>query len=85
MTPSGAFGFYAGLCCRCRKFGRARLKLIYIGPTVVGCVFVTFCYPNTAGLSIEETRVIFKDSFGIKAADRLRADKAAAYDAGMAQ
>ncbi|KAK9897855.1 general substrate transporter [Cystobasidium minutum MCA 4210] len=66
MTPSGAFGFYAGLC-------------------FVGCVFVTFCYPNTAGLSIEETRVIFKDSFGIKAADRLRADKAAAYDAGMAQ
>lgn len=52
-------------------------------PIVIGCVFVVFCYPNTAGLSIEETQVIFKKSFGIKAADRLRAEKAAAYDADM--
>lgn len=51
--------------------------------TVIGCVFVVFCYPNTAGLSIEETQVIFKKSFGIKAADRLRAEKAATYDADM--
>lgn len=49
--------------------------------SVVGCIFVIFCYPNTAGLSIEETRVIFKKDFGIKAADRMRAEKAAAYEA----
>ena len=34
ITPSGAFGFYAGIC-------------------LLGFLFCIFCYPETAGLSLE--------------------------------
>lgn len=40
ITPSGAFGFYAGLC-------------------LLGYLFVVFCFPETAGLSLEEVRAVF--------------------------
>ncbi|CAE6420142.1 unnamed protein product [Rhizoctonia solani] len=56
ITPSGAFGFYAGLC-------------------LLGWLFCIFCYPETAGLSLEEVRLIFRNDFGIKASERLRATK----------
>ncbi|KAG8681838.1 myo-inositol transporter [Ceratobasidium sp. 394] len=56
ITPSGAFGFYAGLC-------------------FVGWIFCIFCYPETAGLSLEEVKLIFRDDFGIKASERLRSTK----------
>ncbi len=56
ITPSGAFGFYAGLC-------------------LLGWVFVIFCYPETAGLSLEEVMMVFKHSFGIKESGRLRKTK----------
>lgn len=41
ITPSGAFGFYAGLCA-------------------LGYIFVVFCFPETAGLSLEEVWGVFK-------------------------
>lgn len=53
ITPSGAFGFYAGLC-------------------FLGFVFVVLCFPETAGLSLEEVQMVFRRSFGIKESDRLR-------------
>ncbi|CAE7173542.1 unnamed protein product [Rhizoctonia solani] len=56
ITPSGAFGFYAGLC-------------------LLGWLFCIFCYPETAGLSLEEVKLIFREDFGIKASERLRATK----------
>ncbi|KAK0499128.1 general substrate transporter [Armillaria luteobubalina] len=56
ITPSGAFGFYAGLC-------------------LLGWLFVICCYPETAGLSLEEVMMVFKHSFGIKESVRLRSTK----------
>lgn len=34
-----------------------------------------FCYPETAGLSLEEVMMIFRSGFGIKESKRLRAEK----------
>ncbi|KAF8589738.1 general substrate transporter [Ramaria rubella] len=56
ITPSGAFGFYAGLC-------------------LLGWLFCLFCYPETAGLSLEEVKGIFKDGFGVKESQRMRREK----------
>jgi SP family myo-inositol transporter-like MFS transporter 13 len=56
ITPSGAFGFYAGLC-------------------LLGFLFVVFCFPETAGLSLEEVRGVFdKGGFwkAIREGERLR-------------
>ncbi|KAF9237131.1 general substrate transporter [Melanogaster broomeanus] len=53
ITPSGAFGFYAGLC-------------------LLGWLFCLFCFPETAGLSLEEVQGVFKDGFGIQESERLR-------------
>lgn len=57
ITPSGAFGFYAGLCA-------------------LGAVLCIFGFPDTRQLSLEEVHYIFRDSWGIREADRLRAEKA---------
>lgn len=56
ITPSGAFGFYAGLC-------------------LLGWIFVIFCFPETAGLSLEEVQSIFKRGYGIKESARMRDEK----------
>ena len=56
ITPSGAFGFYAGLC-------------------LLGCIFCTVCFPETAGLSLEEVRWVFEDGFGIRRSKELREKK----------
>jgi len=56
ITPSGAFGFYAGLCA-------------------LGYIFVVFCFPETAGLSLEEVRGVFEKGGFLKTieeGDRLR-------------
>lgn len=50
---------------------------LYGGICLVGWVFALFCYPDCSGLSIEETQIIFKKDFGIKAAQRLRKEKLA--------
>ena len=56
ITPSGAFGFYAGL-------------------VALGYTFVVCCFPETAGLSLEEVRGAFgKGGFWktIREGERLR-------------
>lgn len=58
ITPSGAFGFYAGLC-------------------LFGLIFCVFCFPETAGLSLEEVRWVFEDGFGIRRSKELRERKQA--------
>ncbi len=58
ITPSGAFGFYAGLC-------------------LLGWIFVLFCFPETAGLSLEEVKMVFRTGFGINESKRLIAAKKA--------
>lgn len=50
----------------------------YAGLCFLGSVFVFFLYPETSGLSLEETREVFKDGYGIKKANRMRAQKAQA-------
>ncbi|KAL0945877.1 hypothetical protein HGRIS_012160 [Hohenbuehelia grisea] len=53
ITPSGAFGFYAGLC-------------------LLGWIFCLACFPETAGLSLEEVKMVFKHGFGVKESQELR-------------
>ena len=48
----------------------------YAGLCALGFVFCLFCFPDTRQLSLEEVHVIFRDSWGIRAAEQLRADKA---------
>ncbi|KAF8624331.1 hypothetical protein AX17_007159 [Amanita inopinata Kibby_2008] len=44
----------------------------YAGLCLLGWIFVLFCFPETAGLSLEEVRMIFRNGFGIKESGRLR-------------
>lgn len=50
MTPSGTFGFYAGL-------------------SLLGWVFVIFCYPEAANMTLEEVRLVFQHGFGVRYAE----------------
>lgn len=47
----------------------------YAGLCFLGYFFVFFLYPETSGLSLEETREVFQDGFGIKKAARMRQQK----------
>jgi MFS transporter, SP family, solute carrier family 2 (myo-inositol transporter), member 13 len=55
----------------------------YSGLCLLGWVFVLFCFPETAGLSLEEVSMIFKEGFGIKESERLRKEKKAIRDREM--
>lgn len=55
---------------------------MYAGICVLGWLFCIFCYPETAGLSLEEVNMIFKNDYGIKAAEKLRRDKAVVVGVG---
>jgi len=52
----------------------------YAGLCFLGWAFCVFYYPETAGLSLEEVTLIFKDDYGILAADRLRKEKTLARE-----
>ncbi|KAF4612944.1 hypothetical protein D9613_010830 [Agrocybe pediades] len=47
----------------------------YAGLCLLGWLFVLFCFPETAGLSLEEVKMVFRNGFGIKESQRLRAQK----------
>lgn len=49
----------------------------YAGLCFLGCIFCWFCFPETAGLSLEEVQMVFRDGFGIKESKRLREEKRA--------
>jgi SP family myo-inositol transporter-like MFS transporter 13 len=53
--------------------GAAGTYGLYLGFITIGYIFVLFCYPETRGLSIDETSDIFSDGFGVrKAAEMLK-------------
>ena len=47
----------------------------YGGLCLLGWLFCLFCFPETAGLSLEEAQMIFQHGFGIRASERLRREK----------
>jgi SP family myo-inositol transporter-like MFS transporter 13 len=49
--------------------------LVYAAICLIGWIGVIFCFPECAGLSLEEIRLVFQDGFGIEKADELRRDK----------
>lgn len=49
----------------------------YAGLCLLGWLFCIFCYPETAGLSLEEVQIIFQHGFGIRDSQRLRHEKRA--------
>jgi len=48
---------------------------MYAGFIAVGGIFIFFCYPETKGLSIDETGSIFEDGFGVRKAERMFKEK----------
>ncbi|RSH91581.1 hypothetical protein EHS25_009880 [Saitozyma podzolica] len=48
---------------------------LYTGFCVIGYIFVLFCYPETKGLSIDETDSLFADGFGVKKSIEMRKQK----------
>jgi MFS transporter, SP family, solute carrier family 2 (myo-inositol transporter), member 13 len=48
----------------------------YAGLCLLGWIFCVFCFPETAGLSLEEVQMVFRNGFGIKESKRLRREKA---------
>ena len=47
----------------------------YAGLCFLGWVFVLFCFPETAGLSLEEVRLVFRKGFGVRESQLLRLQK----------
>ncbi|KAI0074956.1 general substrate transporter [Panus rudis PR-1116 ss-1] len=47
----------------------------YAGLCLLGWLFDVCCYPETAGLSLEEVQLIFQHGFGIRASEKLRREK----------
>ena len=50
---------------------------LYAGVCVLGWLFCVFAFPETAGLSLEEVGLVFRDGFCIKESERLRKEKRA--------
>ncbi|KAI5476111.1 MFS transporter, SP family, solute carrier family 2 (myo-inositol transporter), member 13 [Pseudohyphozyma bogoriensis] len=50
---------------------------LYAGWVLIGYMFIYLCYPETKGLSIDETEHLFKDGFGVQRSVEMRAEKAA--------
>ncbi|PCH37438.1 general substrate transporter [Wolfiporia cocos MD-104 SS10] len=49
----------------------------YAGLCLLGWLFCVFCYPETAGLSLEEVQIVFQHGFGVRNSERLRRKKRA--------
>ncbi|KIM41211.1 hypothetical protein M413DRAFT_445258 [Hebeloma cylindrosporum] len=47
----------------------------YASLCFLGWIFVLGCFPETAGLSLEEVKMVFRNGFGIKESQRLRKRK----------
>ncbi|KAG1778935.1 general substrate transporter [Suillus placidus] len=47
----------------------------YAGLCLLGWLFCLFCFPETAGLSLEEVQSIFRDGFGIRESQIMRNQK----------
>ncbi|KAL6309485.1 general substrate transporter [Sparassis latifolia] len=49
----------------------------YAGLCLLGWLFCLFCFPETAGLGLEEVQIIFRNGFGVRESERLRREKRA--------
>ncbi|KAI5478844.1 MFS transporter, SP family, solute carrier family 2 (myo-inositol transporter), member 13 [Pseudohyphozyma bogoriensis] len=49
---------------------------LFLAFCVIGYIFVWFCYPETKGLSIDETELLFADGYGVQKSIEMRAKKA---------
>ena len=47
----------------------------YAGLCLLGWIFCLFCFAETAGLSLEEVQMVFRNGFGVKESGRLRKEK----------
>ncbi|KAI0795722.1 general substrate transporter [Abortiporus biennis] len=47
----------------------------YAGLCLLGWIFDLLCFPETAGLSLEEVQLVFQNGFGIKESEKLRKEK----------
>jgi hypothetical protein len=47
------------------------------GFCIIGYIFSVFCYPETKGISVDETQEIFADGFGIQKSADMRREKIA--------
>ncbi|KAI0045638.1 general substrate transporter [Auriscalpium vulgare] len=47
----------------------------YAGLCLLGYIFVVLCFPETAGLSLEEVRMVFVSGFGVRDSVRLRKER----------
>lgn len=47
----------------------------YAGLCFLGWLFVLACFPETAGLSLEEVQLVFRHGFGVRESQRLRKAK----------
>ncbi|TEA13156.1 Myo-inositol transporter 1 [Colletotrichum sidae] len=45
---------------------------LYAGLSFLGWVFVVFCYPEAANMTLEEVRVVFEHGFGVRYAEEWR-------------
>ncbi len=44
----------------------------YAALCALSFAFVVFCFPETAGLSLEEVRMVFRNGFGVRESGQLR-------------
>ncbi|KIP05610.1 hypothetical protein PHLGIDRAFT_73996 [Phlebiopsis gigantea 11061_1 CR5-6] len=56
----------------------------YAGLCLLGCIFVACCFPETAGLSLEEVQIVFRNGFGVRESARLRREKQEVAKRGVA-
>lgn len=58
-----------------KSMGAHGTYAMYAGFIALGGIFAFFCYPETKGLSIDETGSIFSDGFGVRKAERMLREK----------
>jgi hypothetical protein len=91
ITPTGTYALYAGesnpkitardgagYCGYYRVQSRKNANIgTFTGFCIIGYIFSVFCYPETKGISVDETQEIFADGFGIQKSADMRREKIA--------
>ncbi|MCO5598542.1 hypothetical protein L7F22_052639 [Adiantum nelumboides] len=58
-----------------KSMGAAGTYGLFSGLCFLTFIFIFFCYPESAGLTLEETGTLFIDGFGVRKADQIRKAK----------